>query len=512
MTLADRLERADPPSARTTGPLAGPGIVFVLAALVFTRDLARPSAWRDEAATVAVARRSIPGIFEVTRHTDLVHRGYYVLAHLSGLSLQPFGVGWLTAARCVDALAMALAAAALVRLGRALAATEVGVVAALLLVASPVASRYAQEARPYAVVTLTATLTSCALVSALQRPGSHRHWVVYAGGLVVTGALSVIALLLVGAHAAYLVLRGRRQLGRWLIAVGSALVLLGPFLVAASRQRAQVAWLRTPHWRDLRSFYADQVDHSWLVPLTLLLVLAVLHAAPAAPGRRSTVSGDGLAFGVCWGVVPPVLLWCGSQAHPLWDGRYVVFTVPGLALAAASVIAPASAGRLVGSEDGPRPPARVHRLALLTVVAVTAASGWPQQQAIRRPAGHGEDLRGAARLLAGRAHPGDAVLYLPGVLRIVAETYPRDFGGLDDIALAGRPGATSTLAGLDVSPSALSHRLEGRPRVWVLGSRRGLDAAITPLDQAKAMALRDRFHVESTTMFRWATVTLYQAD
>jgi mannosyltransferase len=129
-----------------------PVVVAVMAGLVCGFDrLGVPSPWRDEAATVDAAQRPVAQIFALLGHVDAVNGAYYLGLHpvIVFLGSSP------TVIRAPSVLAMAAAAGFTAALGRRLAALGglpapalTGLLAGLLLVAAPHATRYAQDARP----------------------------------------------------------------------------------------------------------------------------------------------------------------------------------------------------------------------------------------------------------------------------------------------------------------------------------------------------------------------------
>lgn len=166
-----------------------------------------------------------------------------------------------------------------------------------------------------------------------------------------------------------------------------------------------------------------------------------------------------LRFGLAWAVLPPLALWTLSQLHPFWNGRYLVMTLPGAALAVASLL--------------PRRPAAA--LAALAVpLLLLGAAGLPVQREIRGPVGHTEDVRGTAQALARNGRPGDAVLFVPAGLRTVLLGYPQAGAGLDDVALAVGPRASDTLTGVELGPGPLARRLAGHDRLWVVSGSGGM--------------------------------------
>lgn len=134
--------------------------------------IAVPSFWRDEAATISGSRRPVGAILKLTTHQDAVHGPYYLLMH----AVIAVGGTSETATRLPSLLAMCVAAGLTSVLGRRLARdsglpapTVLGLLAGLALAAVPLTTRYAQEARPYALATLFAVLATYLLVRARQR-------------------------------------------------------------------------------------------------------------------------------------------------------------------------------------------------------------------------------------------------------------------------------------------------------------------------------------------------------
>src|SRR3954454_741534 len=86
-------------------PLVPSALVTLVAVLVYGWQAGRPGLWRDEAATITACRRSLPEVFHLTQHVDLVHLAYYLLAK---------GVwqidGTVTAVRWISVIGMALSA------------------------------------------------------------------------------------------------------------------------------------------------------------------------------------------------------------------------------------------------------------------------------------------------------------------------------------------------------------------------------------------------------------------
>jgi mannosyltransferase len=461
-------------------PWAAEALLGLLSAVLFAWLVNRPSAWWDEAITRDVTSRTSSEILDLAGHVDLVHTTYYLIVHaVLGTSTS------VTPIRLVSVVAAALTTVLLVRLGRELGSGRVGVTAAVMWMAAPLASRYAQEARPYAMVALAATAATLALVRVCRRPWLPGRWVIYAATLVAVGLLNVLALVLLAVHLSYVLASSSIVVRRrWYAAAGAAGLLLSPLLVASSNQRGQVAWLPAPDLGRLTGFF--QAEYGVSVTVLVLLVVAV---AGLGRGTHSPALGLGLA----WGVLPPVLLWTVSQAHPLFDWRYVFFALPGLALALGSL----------STLLRPR--------WLVVAVLVVAIGGFHMQQVYRWSAtGHAENLRGAADVIAENARSGDAVLFLPASRRVVELGYPEAFENVDDVALATSGADSASLWGAEEPGSDLAPELEKRYRVWVVTGQARFGETADPAEHEKERLLYNGYRLVGVTDVGRYEVRLYE--
>ena len=358
-------------------------LALVAGLVVFAWGVGTPSPWIDEAATMAVTRRSTVDIVALVAHVDLVHATFYLLAHAVITVAGPLAGGpdgELTAVRLLSVAAMAATAAGLVSLGRRLGSVDLGLTAAATLIALPLATRWGQDARPFALATLVAVIATALLLDAAREPGRRLPWAWYALSLIVLGTIDVLALLLVTSHAAYLLL-----------------------------------------------------THPW------------------ATTRRWAAAGPTGGHG---------------RAGPV-----------------AAVLVPALAA-----------------LALPDQVLYRSAGG-----------SHGEDVRGAAAYLAGRRHPGDAVLFVPYTLRDVRQAYPADFSGLADVAMATDPIASVTLSGIEQGPAQIPGALTGHRSVWLVTGDFGDFTTAEAVDRSKLAALSAGYHVVERADLGVLAVIHYEA-
>ena len=473
-------------TGRMLDRLARPGVAEVLlgvaSALLFVWRVGRPSPWFDEAITRDVTSRSAGEIVDLAEHVDLVHTTYYLLVHAvlgSSASVTPI--------RLISVIAGALTTVLLVRLGRELGSARVGVAAAVFWTIAPLATRYSQEARPYALVALAATAATVALVRLCRRPWLPARSVVYAASLVALAMLNVLALLLLVVHLTYVLATSARTVRRrWYLAVAGALVTLSPLVIASARQRDQVSWLPRPELGKLTEFLLAEYAVG-------MLVLVLLVAAVVGIGRGT--HSPALGLGLAWSLMPPVILWTVSQVHPLYDGRYVYFTVPGTALALASLAT------------------LIRTRWLIVVVAVLAIGGWHMQTVYRYPAtGHAEDLRGAAQAIAEGGRSGDAVLFLPATRRVVEQAFPEDFRALDDVALARSAEESNNLLGTEIPADQLADALRGRPRVWLVTGPARYGESPDRSDLEKERILANGYRLTGVTFTRIYEVRLYERN
>ncbi len=491
-----------------------------------------PSLWRDEAATISGSQRSAGAIWALMRNQDAVHGPYYFLMHVvivvAGTSA--------TVLRLPSLIAMSLAAGLTATLGARLARASdlpapraVGLVAGLMLAAVPLTTRYAQEARPYALTTLCAVLATYLLAGAVAkggsgtaagavaaqatgergRPGARRWawWAGYTAALVLTGLFNLFAVLLAVGHGVSLLAANRATgpaaapdsavpdsavpdsavpdsavapapgarlpvgtLGRWLTSCVVAAVVLAPIAIFSVSQSAQLNWVTRPNASTVATLVRD------FSGATLLIPVAVLLGWLGCIAGRGIRRGRGLTLAVVtlpWLVLPPAVLIAASLAHPVYVERYVMFCLPALSLLMAAGLiwlvdatARAVAARGRAVTTWPGRALAVAPAAVIAAIIVVAVVG-PQIQ-IRQAGSRTDNLRAVAAVIAAHERPGDAVLYLPWDAAIVAMAYPGPFAHLRNIGLGVSPVASATLRGLPVGASVLAARLHGVTRVWTI--------------------------------------------
>lgn len=413
--------------------------------------------WRDEAATWEATHRTVPEIWHLLGRIDVVHGLYYLFMHVV---FTVFGDS-LSALRLPSVLAMACAAGVITLLGSRLAGRSTGLAAGLAFALLPGVQQYAQEGRPYALVTVCAALSCRLLVAAVDSPGAGR-WAAYGTAVLAAALLNWFSLMVLFAHAVTIVLTGppRPTVLRWALAACAAVAGTMPLVVASRSQAEQIAWIHP-------------TGPGTLLGLLLTLLAGALCAWLARPGttgdgpRGAGVTLTALALPLL--VVPPLLLATVSVARPVYQARYVLFSQIGLALLiGAACHALASRVRT--------PPRR-------TIAAVTALAFLgllPVEVSLRSASGRIDDVLSTARNVAAVREPGDAVLFIPAARRDTALVSPAAFTGADDVALAQDPLPSGTLNGVEGTPRQIADALLTARRVVVV-----TDDGAVPLTTAR---------------------------
>ena len=476
----------------TAGSLSRPARQFpwfavvpaLVACMVGRWGLSSPSYWRDEAATVQAARFPLPDLFQLVRHVDAVHALYYAFMHVW---IGVFGGGEV-AARLPSLIGTVAAAAGTALLGRRLAGTRVGLLAGLVVALSPTVSEYTELARSYTLVMALGVLVAHLYLTALST-GERRAFACYAAGLALLGAAHLFALLIVVPHAVLLYGRGRVIVRRWAAAVAGVLLATAPLIRLAGGQSHVIAWVPRPDLTALRDLVGGLAGSTWTaVPVVLLVALGLTGP-----------SGGARWFAAAWAVLPPAVLVVVSFVHPVYVFRYVLICVPAWALLAALGLDRLRAGR-------------GRLLPVAAAGALLVGLSVPRHLEIRREDSRQDDLRLLARIISAHRQPGDAVLYCRNSYRHIGAAYPAVFHALRDLALGGRPQATHSLNGHDVSTAILEQRLTTVQRVWYIQTAKCPAAQNRPeVDRYDLVARSPSFRPSGTWRYKGGTAYLYTA-
>jgi mannosyltransferase len=454
----------------------------LVAAVLGAYHLIRPELWRDELATWDAASRTIDQLFRLLQHTDASSGAYYLFMH-----------GWISvfgdsvaALRMPSLLAMAGASAFTALCAKRMFGHRAGLTAGLVLAVLPAVSRYAQEARSYALTVCAVAAATWLLLRALERPQALR-WMCYAAVVAVTGALNLVALAFLAGHAVAVALgwwreRDHRSLIGFPLACLVAVAVLAPMAWIGMRQAGkQISWIAKP---DLATVFTTwpELFGSALVAGAVTIAATLTFAA-----RRWQAQA-----GVAMAVLPVVVIWIVSQGQSsYWLPRYLLFALPAWALLAGAGIAAL------------RPATAVAGLVVL------ASLGVPEQRELRTPGSHdwwnfptppaaaSVSYSGAAAVIAQGYRPGDGVV----PVRDSAAYYLLDTGLRYNLPRVIQPrdvfaGRTGVELGEFFTQDAAdpSTALHGEQRLWLVTVGQPADPPQSTAP-AKARVLRDHFRV-----------------
>jgi mannosyltransferase len=467
-------------------------------------QLGRPELWRDELASWTFATRPVGDLITTARRSDANHMVYYLLLHYW---VAAFGDS-IDAMRALSVLAMAGAAVCVTLVGRKLAGTRAGLLAGLVFAVMPSVSRFAQEARSYALEVLVATLATLLLLRALDRPAVLR-WVAYGVSVAALGYLDPVALAAVTGHAAVVAMRWWRDRDNRLFWFGPAVLAgfaawLPLALLSWHEESGNVAWIVRPGLNLMTfSFFARNLFYSTSVATAVILLVILAWTV----NRRPAAVATALAL------VPPAAVWVISQGpHSFFFPRYLLATVAAWAVLAGIGLA------------------RVDARAAAAVVVVIALLGGGDQQVIRSPGAHNwayypvgsgfvyPDFKGAAAVIAREAKAGDGIVYPAGrqewqMINLGLQYYLEHDGGHGELPhqlfLAGAAVQLQHLNQIFCADPAIC--LGDAPRTWdvVSGDTQNPYAEVTA-DQAAA--LQSNYRVSRRQYVSGLTVFLLVRD
>ncbi|MFX4270904.1 glycosyltransferase family 39 protein [Propionibacteriaceae bacterium Y1685] len=447
--MGERAEALRANSARTT--LCAALTVAVVGGLVNGWQLGRPGLWRDETATRVAAERDWSLLWAMVQQIDLVHASYYAAMHVW---VQLFGSSPV-ALRVPSLIGLMVAVAATVGLGRIMLGSLRGaVVAGLVLSWLPLATSSSVEARAQTWVMALGCLVVLTWWRAVSRPERWRRWVLHGLLAVIMIHVSVVSTVLLLVFPVVLMLRRRpRAWPPWIVTclvIGS---LCLPVLRGAMRQQAQLAWVPGVDGRQVlaaftATFWARE-PYVWVIGTALTLAGVVALARRGAPFRARLALLVGL-----WLLPTAVLLVVSAIGSPLYTPRYVIISLPAVALLVAAV--------------GLRLP---HWSSVL-LVALVVLLCLPSHRAARVEDAKGDKWLAMARLLEHHAQPGDVVLFADEPpYRRVRYAYPDAFTGLVDATTAVDAVHSTTLWGITRPATEAVAFTDGATRVWLIGDK-----------------------------------------
>jgi mannosyltransferase len=452
------------PAGERVARALDPVLIALMTMAVAVVGIGRPSLWYDEAATLSAASRPVPELWAMLHNIDAVHGLYYLLMH-----------GWLIvfpptelALRLPSTLAVGLAAAGVVVLGKQLSTRAVALTSGVVFALLPRVTWAGIEGRSYALTMAVAVWLTVLCVCAIRRRRAGL-WLMYSLGVVLATVLNVYVLLVLAAHAvlvAVLTAQHRRAVIPWVVAAGAATLTVTPFLLFSRSQIAQVRWISPPGAHSVSEVVrAQYFDHSVAVAalVGIVLVAAGLFRRPG----RLLPEGTGwrlVLVATVWMAVPTaVMLACSEVSEPVYYPRYLTFTTPAMALLlGVGIIAVARS--------------TVYIAAILAMLAAAAAPNYFVVQ--RGPyANEGMDFSQVADVIAAHAAPGDCLAldntatWLPGPIRALTAARPSVYDKLVDPGRGTRSTERDMLWDNHISIWTWTDRLRRCTVLWTVSDR-----------------------------------------
>jgi mannosyltransferase len=459
MTLASRRSNFRHGRTAVRSRWFDPLLLGGLATLISSIGSWVPSKWNDEAATQTAATRSLAQLWQMMHHIDAVHGMYYAFMHFWIIA---FGTSNF-ALRAPSMIAVGVACAGVVVLGKRLGSRRIAICSALVFMLLPRVTWMGIEARSYAFTPLVAVWLTILLIRVVdkQRP---RWWAAYAVLAAVGVILNVYLALLVLAHGVALVISGRRrpeplrELIGWAVAAVLAALLASPIVSLVVGQTGQLPFgpLTFPGVTDsllLEQYFTGATPtvgrSAPFPPTTVWATAAVLLAccgwglmvATVASRRiRRTINKNGsfrlLTLTIPWIVVPFVLLIAFSLGvTPIYTARYFSFTTPAVALLMGTALASLST--------------QWKRILAFLVIAALALPVFLSQRGATSK--NDTDWQHAAAVLQKYARAGQDIYY--GPIRTgstlstskIRDAYPAVLDKLNDVTLKATGSQSNTL-------------------------------------------------------------------
>ncbi len=436
--------------------------VALLAVVVSAAGAARPSLWFDEAATISAGTRSVPELWQLVLNIDAVHGLYYLMMHVW------FAIFPATefASRLSSALAVGVAAAGVVVLGRQMSGRAVAVTAGVLFAVLPRVTWAGAETRSYALTMAAAVWLSVLCVAALRR----RRWPWWLGYAVLAcgaAVLNVFLVLMLPVHAVFAAVcpRAPRAGRRWLAAAGAAAAAAAPVLIFSQTQLFQVRWI-PPLSRDtvteivLEQYFDHAVPFALLAAVMLLGGLLCIGQVGAVTGERP---GRLVAVTVCWMVIPTAALLAYSAVrHPVYYPRYLSFTAPAAALLLGLCVVAVWRSRS----------------AVASIVLLFGVAAVPNYLAQRGPyAKERMDYSAVADVLDRNAAPGDCLVldnsadWMPGPIRPLTAARPAVYAKLLDHGRGLTAVERNRLWDSHIAVWAWADKIPDCPVLWTVSER-----------------------------------------
>ncbi len=405
------------------------------------------SLWRDEVDSLRFATRALPEALAAFTRPGENGPLFYLL-------LRP----WLAAAghsefalRFPSILMGVLAVALLFLWGKYLFGRRAGgLLAALLLAVNPYHVWYSQEARMYALVVVLILLSLWWFKEALEK-GRWWRWALWYLFVSLGFYIHVLAALALPLQFFWMLLVPPWR-KRWISALAAFALLILPYIPLIGWQwtlltdvHFRTGYAFVPLTRMLYTLLVVQTQGiltapAWSFALPIFLLLSAVFLPPFRKKALGLLSS--------WWLLPPLLFFLITLITPLFTDRYMIWTLPALALLLA-----------LGGMQIARQNRWLSAILLLGLIGLQAHQGWRQMTIAVKP-----DLRAAAAYVAPRRGPDELTIFLMPYIRFTYRYYDPGAYPCAEAPYANREPDASQI------PQHLKELTAGYVGVWLVES------------------------------------------
>jgi hypothetical protein len=387
------------------------GLITLVTALLMLPTIGTKSLWRDEGFSVSTVLRPWGEFVQLLRDAESNAAVHSVLlwlwSHL-GTSEGAF--------RTLSALAVLASIPLVALVAQKLADRRVAIVAALLLACHGGVFSYGQMIRAYSFVVLFALASTLFLALDVRRPRTSMlvGWV--AASLLLTYSnLLAVTLIVCQVASLFALPPDQRQWKRRLLAGGIVVALTSPLaLLIASHNEGGLFEFGLGMLWDVLMVLTGRSGAVGIAAMAVLGVLAIRATLRVYRHGGSPFERWVHALCLAWVAGPLLLALLPSLVQPILTGRYMIISVPGIAVYGAIGVVDLLQSYVTADAKG-----RVVRLVAVTVVAVGSLAGvtvWLIGWEV-------ENWRGASRSVFAEARSGDEVLFANDTVRLFFEYY-----------------------------------------------------------------------------------------
>lgn len=489
------------PRSRASLPVLGAGLTALMALAVWRLD--RTSLWVDEVFSLAATNKLGLSLRSTKGTMGLYYLALWCWARVGNAAW------WL---RAFSTLGAAASLVLLARIGRRVTPGRISL-APLIVVGIPIFAWTATEARSYSWETALTCAAWLALLGALDASDplkERRNWsmvtaLCFAGpfvhGLYFVQLPGMLACVLLAGRSA----PERARLARRFVPALAAAIVPTGVIAALGGSRMGSTWGTTPE-QLLRHFWTwFLAPTEWVaVVLGLLVTCAALVALNRARHCDDPLHRAQTLVPVLWGLGATLTMFTLATAHHTFAPYYLAPAAPGIALLLSDgTVIPGAwlARRAHVKAVGPAVAA-----AVILLVAATA---------VQHPISLDENWRGAAKVIAARARPGDAIVFASdpsgrtgtGSTRLGFEASWREMHPRPSLRVLShpRPLGLPQRSEPAMSASEVTGAWLRYPRVWVVDYQDVFDGSGVVTDQ-----IRENYcPTFSATFFPSISVTLY---